>query len=75
LVNVRVGKDKGIGEFTCLSGKNPSLIDYILGDGCFLSCCADFEALEIVGSDHLPLLLEVRVEDHQRKNKVIEKVS
>ena len=30
--------------------------------------------MEIVGSDHLPLLLEIRVEDRQRKNKVIEKV-
>ena len=74
MVNGRVGKDKGIGEFTCLSGKNPSLIDYILVDGCLLSCSVDFEVLEIVGSDHLPLLLEIRVEDRQRNNRVIELV-
>ena len=57
-----------------MSGKNPSLIDYISIDVLLLSCCADFEVLEIMGSDHLPLPLEMRVEDLRRKNKVIEKV-
>jgi hypothetical protein len=34
----------------------------------------DFEVLEIVGSDHLPLLLEIRAEDRQWNNRVIEMV-
>ena len=53
----------------------PSLIYYILVYSCFLSRCADFEVLEIIGSDLLPLLSEIRVENRRRKNKVIEKVS
>ena len=52
------------------SGRNFILIDHILVDGCLLPCCVDFEALEIVGSDHLSFLLEIRVESHREKKRL-----
>ena len=59
-MNGRLGGDFGKGDFTCYSGSCPSLIDYIL---CSLSLwpqAMDLRVLELVGSDHLPVSLQLR---------------
>ena len=53
--NGRFGKDAEAGEFTCLPGKNPSIIDYILVGAELVKSTMRVEVLGIIGSDHFPV--------------------
>ena len=53
--NGRFGKDAEVGEFTCLSGKNPSIIDYILVGLELVKYTMCVEVLSIIGSNHFPV--------------------
>ena len=55
ILNGRVGKDGGVGNFTCFSGTSSSVIDYILVDIPLWHPCVDFEVMAAVSSDHLPV--------------------
>ena len=60
IMNGRLGGHFGKGVFTCYSGSCPSLIDYIL---CSLSLwpqAMDLRVVEVVGSDHFPVSLQLR---------------
>jgi len=56
ILNGRVGKDGGVGNFTCFSGASSNLTDYILVDIPLWHLCADFQVMAVVGSDHLPVM-------------------
>ena len=58
--NGRFGKDKNRGEFTCVSGAKASLIDYVLVDIRWDPNYLNVDVLKLVGSDHLPVFLEIR---------------
>jgi endonuclease/exonuclease/phosphatase family metal-dependent hydrolase len=57
--NGRFGKDGEEGEFTCLSGTNPSVIDYVLVGIELVALTVDVEVLRVVGSDHLPVEIKL----------------
>ena len=59
ILNGRTGKDKGVGDFTCFSGRSPSVIDYGVVSLGLLSCCVDFEVMALAGSDHVPIRVEL----------------
>ena len=61
IVNGRVGQDKGIGEFTCYAGENPSCIDYVLCDIDMFNLFTDFYVDCRDESHHLPLCSKVKI--------------
>ena len=56
----RLGRDSGVGDFTCYSGFSPSLIDYILCNLSLWPRLVDLRLLELVGSDQLPVSIKLR---------------
>ena len=61
ICNGRFGKDRGRGEYTCFSGPNSSVIDYMLVGVEFAACVVDFEVLHVLGSDHFPIKLSLQL--------------
>ena len=57
IVNGRIGNDKGVGEYTCYFGENPSTIDYILSDYTLFSEFENFYVDPRNESHHMPLVL------------------
>ena len=54
--NVRFGNDGGRGEFTCISGINFSVIDYVLVDSRLAPKSLSLEVVHFASSDHFPLI-------------------
>ena len=54
--NGRFGNDAGRGEFTCVSGTNFSVIDYVLVDSRLAPISLNLEVVHFAGSDHFPLI-------------------
>ena len=61
IANGRFGNDKGRGEFTCLSGPTPSVVDYVLINTQFVPESINMGVLDLVGSDHRAIMLEVKI--------------
>ena len=68
--NGRFGTDGGVGEFTCMSGARPSLIDYVLVDSGLAAQSVDVEVLQSVGSDHWPVKLELGLEVEGKRSGI-----
>lgn len=60
IANGRFGNDKGLGEFTCLSGPTPSVVDYALINTKFVPESIGIDVLDLVGSDHRAIKLELK---------------
>ena len=65
IANGRFGNDKGRGEFTCLSGPTPIVVDYALINTQFVPETINMGAIDLVGSDHRAIILEVKVRQFQ----------
>ena len=61
IANGRFGNDKGRGELTCLSGPTPSVVDYVLINTQFVPASINMGVLDLVGSDHRAIMLEVKI--------------
>ena len=58
IMNGRIGKDKGLGNFTCIDTTGKSVVDYILGSPSIFDMAADLKiAMKFPESDHIPLSL------------------
>ena len=59
IVNGRFGKDSQTGNFTCITGKSKSVIDYFLVETAVFNYILDFEVGERLESIHMPLGLKL----------------
>ena len=56
LVNGRLGRDKGVGNFTYMSNSGNSVVDYVLAERAMLDSILSFEVQDLLPfSDHCPL--------------------
>ena len=81
IVNGRLGEDEEVGNFTCFSG-SPSVVDYCLVGLNLWPMCYNFRVMGCVGSDHVPIALnlslsgshgsicEIRVRSWQREGEI-----
>ena len=60
IVNGRIGRDKGIGEYTCYFGEYPSVIDYCLVDYTLANNIDNFYVDVRNESHHMPLVLKLK---------------
>ena len=65
IVNGRLGEDEEVGNFTCFSG-SPSVVDYCLVGLNLWPMCYNFRVMGCVGSDHVPIALNLSVPGSQR---------
>lgn len=56
ILNGRVGKDCGIGEFTCITFNGRSVNDYVIVSESLFNLFTDFEVSNDAESDHFPLI-------------------
>ena len=61
ILNGRIGRDVGIGEFTCYFGEHPSVIDYFLSDYDLMENFCDFYVDCRNESHHMPLCLSIKL--------------
>lgn len=59
IANGRIGKDKEIGNFTCLTSNGASVVDYLLIEADAVNSIHDFEVGENYQSDHFPLFFNI----------------
>lgn len=59
IVNGRIGQDKGIGQFTCIKYNGKSAVDFMLTNEENFSEINDFEILNRVDSDHMPMSIVI----------------
>ena len=60
--NGRLGDDKQVGQFTCVTWNGASTVDYLLFSHSFLDCLVHFEILDISEfSVHFPLAFTIQV--------------
>ena len=62
IVNGRVGKDNGIGDFTCVKYNGTSTVDYVLCSSTEINEMKTFEIMDSNEySDHKPMVFNVNV--------------
>ena len=60
ILNGRSGKDKNIGNFTCITDNSASVINYFVADFDFVNNVSDFEIYDRLESIHMPLRVQLR---------------
>ena len=58
IVNGRFGTDASVGNFTCITHRSASTIDYILAESSLFRFITDFSVLDRLESIHMPIVLE-----------------
>ena len=58
IVNVRVGSDANVGNFTYITDRSASTIEYILVDETFSKYITDFHVSNRLESIHMPRILD-----------------
>ena len=58
IVNGRFGTDASVGNFTCITDRSASTIDYILAENSLFRFITDFSILDRLESIHMPIVLE-----------------
>ena len=74
ILNGRFGKDKNIGQFTCVKTIGQSVVDYIITSATLFPCVLDFyvDNFDNCMSDvHLPLCTTLKVENENKKQKEV----
>lgn len=61
IANGRLGEDKNLGEFTCVTSRGSSVVDYLMMNEMTYSRITDFRVDEPYLSDHCPLFFKVQV--------------